>query len=583
MTQVAIRSASPINIAALYRYGFHPILARLYAARGIRSPNDVETTLTRLIPPNRLKGCIEAAALLADMISENRKLVVVADYDCDGATACAVAIRGLRMFGARVEYLVPNRFEYGYGLTPEIVELAAMRNPDLLITVDNGISSITGVEAANSHGINVLVTDHHLPGNVLPEAHVIVNPNQQDCSFPSKNIAGVGVIFYVLLALRAELRRRGIFSNRNVEPRLDGLLDLVAIGTVADAVQLDYNNRVLVAQGLKRIRDGRMQPGIAALFHIARCDTRSASWIDLGFSIGPRINAAGRLADMSIGIKCLITNNNANALEFAKQLDAINKKRREIVSLMQKQVINDLAQIKQIRAHSITLFNSKWHHGVIGIVAGWLKDRFYLPSFTFAPANKHGDIVKGSGRSVQGFHLFNALNLLSKREPDLLITFGGHSMAAGVTINISNVERFASSFDIIAHELLSRDGLERIIEIDGELEEVYFTPQIADLINSVVWGQGFPEPMFFGEFDIISYILIKGKHLKIHLATKNQNHFKAIWFNHIEPLHGRVRIVYRLINNKWNNINRVQLVIEYVVPPESVIISSSLQSKLYIE
>ncbi|MDU0809783.1 MAG: single-stranded-DNA-specific exonuclease RecJ [Burkholderia sp.] len=572
MTQITIRFTSPIDVEKLTRHGFHPILARLYAARGVRSPNDIEITLNKLIPPTSLKGCTEAAALLADMIAKNRKLVVIADYDCDGATSCAVAVRGLRMLGAKIDYLVPNRFEYGYGLTPEIVELASTWKPDLLITVDNGISSIAGVDAANTRGIDVLITDHHLPGNVLPKARVIVNPNQPGCEFPSKNISGVGVIFYVILALRAELRRRGAFSKSNVEPRLDGLLDLVAIGTVADAVRLDHNNRILVAQGLQRIRDGRMQPGIDALFRISRRNAYLASWLDLGFSLGPRLNAAGRLSDMSIGIKCLIANDNSSALEFAQQLDSINKKRQEIVSFIKEQVIDNLSYINHAESYSITLFDSKWHHGVIGIIAGWLKDRFYRPSFTFAPANKHGDLAKGSGRSIQGFHLYDALNLLSKREPDLLITFGGHAMAVGVTLNISNIERFASNFEIIAREQLSKNMLDRIIETDGELEEAYFTPQVVNLINSEIWGHGFPEPKFLGEFNISSQTVIKGKHLKLYLVTRNKNHYEAIWFNRVEPLPCHVRLVYRLINDKWYNFNRIKLVIEYVEPPESAII-----------
>lgn len=345
MTRIVTRSAVPAALDALARHGLHPVLARLYAARGIASPADVETALSRLVPPAQLKGCAQAAALLADALEAGRKMLVVADYDCDGATACAVAVRGLRMFGAKIDYLVPNRFEYGYGLTPEIVELAAARKPDLLITVDNGIASVDGVAAANARGIDVLVTDHHLPGDTLPAARAIVNPNQPGCAFPSKHIAGVGVMFYVLLALRAELRARGAFGDARPEPRLDGLLDLVALGTVADVVRLDGNNRVLVAQGLQRIRNGRMQPGIAALFRAAARDARSASGFDLGFGLGPRLNAAGRLSDMSLGIECLTTDDVGRAWELAQQLDAMNRERREIEAGMQQQALADLASV----------------------------------------------------------------------------------------------------------------------------------------------------------------------------------------------------------------------------------------------
>ncbi|MGF6303936.1 single-stranded-DNA-specific exonuclease [Paraburkholderia sp. WC7.3d] len=408
MTRIVTRPCSPVDAEVLTRCGLHPVLARLYAARGVCLPEDIETGLARLVPPAELKGCDAAAALLADALQQQRRMLVVADYDCDGATACAVAVRGLRMFGARIDYLVPNRMEHGYGLTPDIVELAtrsAAGKPDLLITVDNGIASVDGVAAANALGIDVLVTDHHLPGDELPAARAIVNPNQPGCTFPSKCIAGVGVMFYVLLALRAELRRRGAFGDALSEPRLDGLLDLVALGTVADVVKLDGNNRVLVAQGLQRIRRGRMQPGIAALFRAAARDARNASGFDLGFALGPRLNAAGRLSDMSLGIECLTTDDVGRAWELAQQLDAMNRERREIEAGMQQQALDDLSTIDPDGSTTITLFNPGWHQGVIGIVAGRLKEKFHRPSFTFAPADATGVLVKGSGRSIGGFHL----------------------------------------------------------------------------------------------------------------------------------------------------------------------------------
>ncbi|WP_369050947.1 single-stranded-DNA-specific exonuclease RecJ [Burkholderia gladioli] len=562
MTRLVTRQASPADAEALARHGLHPVLARLYAARGVTCPEDIETALARLVPPASLKGCEDAAVLLADALAARKRMLVVADYDCDGATACAVAVRGLRMLGASIDYLVPNRFEYGYGLTPEIVKLAAARRPELLITVDNGIASVDGVAAANALGIDVLVTDHHLPGATLPAARAIVNPNQPGCEFPSKHIAGVGVMFYVLLALRAELRRRGAFDDTRPEPRLDGLLDLVALGTVADVVRLDGNNRVLVAQGLQRIRKGRMQPGIAALFRAAAREARSASAFDLGFGLGPRLNAAGRLSDMSLGIECLTTDDIGRAWELAQQLDTMNRERREIEAGMQQQALADLAQVDPAEAATITLFNPEWHQGVIGIVAGRLKEKFHRPSFTFAHADESGARVKGSGRSIPGFHLRDALDLVSKREPDLLVTFGGHAMAAGVTLETDKVPRFAAAFEAVAREWLSEEALSRVLETDGDLEDAYFTPQFVELLDGAVWGQGFPAPLFSGEFEVASQALVKDKHLKLQL-TRGRQRFGAIWFNHTEPLPAHATVAYRLASDTWNGVTRVQLIVEH--------------------
>ncbi|MFL9872285.1 single-stranded-DNA-specific exonuclease RecJ [Paraburkholderia megapolitana] len=565
MTRIVTRTCSPADAEVLTRHGLHPVLARLYAARGVCQPDELETGLARLVPPAALRGCEEAAVLLADTLQNQRRMLVVADYDCDGATACAVAVRGLRMFGAQIDYLVPNRFEYGYGLTPEIVALAAARpagKPDLLITVDNGIASVDGVEAANALGIDVLVTDHHLPGDTLPAARAIVNPNQPGCTFPSKCIAGVGVMFYVLLALRAELRKRGAFDEAQPEPRLDGLLDLVALGTVADVVKLDGNNRVLVAQGLQRIRKGRMQPGIAALFRAAARDARSASGFDLGFALGPRLNAAGRLSDMSLGIECLTTDDIGRAWELAQQLDGMNRERREIEAGMQQQALADLSTVDPAGAATITLFNPGWHQGVIGIVAGRLKEKFHRPSFTFAPADESGTLVKGSGRSIPGFHLRDAVDLISKREPGLIVKFGGHAMAAGMTIAAADVPRFSAAFEAIGREWLSEDALARIVETDGDLEDAYFTPQFVALLDAAVWGQGFPAPVFSGEFEIASQALVKDKHLKLQLLRGRQR-FNAIWFNHTESLPARTTLAYRLTSDMWNGVSRVQLIVEH--------------------
>ncbi|MGF6955159.1 single-stranded-DNA-specific exonuclease RecJ [Paraburkholderia youngii] len=565
MTRIVTRPCSPVDAEVLIRCGMHPVLARLYASRGVCLPEEVETGLARLVPPVELKGCDAAAALLADALQQQRRMLVVADYDCDGATACAVAVRGLRMFGARIDYLVPNRMEHGYGLTPDIVELAARGatgKPDLLITVDNGIASVDGVAAANALGIDVLVTDHHLPGDELPAARAIVNPNQPGCRFPSKCLAGVGVMFYVLLALRAELRRRGAFGDALPEPRLDGLLDLVALGTVADVVKLDGNNRVLVAQGLQRIRKGRMQPGIAALFRAAARDARNASGFDLGFALGPRLNAAGRLSDMSLGIECLTTDDVGRAWELAQQLDSMNRERREIEAGMQQQALDDLSTVDPDGATTITLFNPGWHQGVIGIVAGRLKEKFHRPSFTFAPADGTGVLVKGSGRSIAGFHLRDALDLISKREPDLIVKFGGHAMAAGLTIAAANVPRFTAAFEAVGREWLSAEALARTVETDGELEDAYFTPQFVEMLDAAVWGQGFPAPVFSGEFEVASQALVKDKHLKLQLLRGRQR-FNAIWFNHTDTLPARTTVAYRLASDTWNGVSRVQLIVEH--------------------
>jgi single-stranded-DNA-specific exonuclease len=565
MTRIVTRAASPVDAEILTRHGLHPVLARLYAARGVCMPDEIETGLARLVPPAGLKGCEGAAALLADAIQGQRRMLVVADYDCDGATACAVAVRGLRMFGGRIDYLVPNRFEYGYGLTPEIVALAARSasgQPELLITVDNGIASVDGVAAANALGIDVLVTDHHLPGDELPAARAIVNPNQPGCTFPSKCIAGVGVMFYVLLALRAELRRRGAFGDAFPEPRLDGLLDLVALGTVADVVKLDGNNRVLVAQGLQRIRKGKMQPGIAALFRAAARDARSASGFDLGFALGPRLNAAGRLSDMSLGIECLTTDDIGRAWDLAQQLDTMNRERREIEAGMQQQALDDLSSIDPEGATTITLFNPGWHQGVIGIVAGRLKEKFHRPSFTFALADDSGLLVKGSGRSIAGFHLRDALDLISKREPGLIVKFGGHAMAAGLTMAAADVPRFTAAFEAVGRAWLSDEALSRTVETDGELEDAYFTPQFVEMLDAAVWGQGFPAPVFSGEFDIASQALVKDKHLKLQLVRGRQR-FNAIWFNHTDTLPARTTVAYRLASDTWNGVSRVQLIVEH--------------------
>src|SRR2546421_9001690 len=450
MSQIVTRPV-PLRVQdRLVREGLHPVLARVCAARGIMRRGELEDALSGLIPPSDLMNAERAAALLADAITAGKRMLIVADYDCDGATACAVGMRALSAFGANVGYLVPNRFEFGYGLTPEIVALAARSKPELLITVDNGIASVEGVAAAGRLGIEVIVTDHHLPGPELPRAAAIVNPNQPGCAFPSKSLAGVGVMFYVMLALRAELRRRRAFIGRE-EPNLGEVLELVAIGTVADAVPLDFNNRVLVAQGLRRIRAGRMQEGVRALFAVAGQDPSRASGFDLGFLLGPRLNAAGRLSDMSLGIECLTTGDRGRALGIARQLDELNRARRTIEADMQAQADELMAKLSVGESSSISLYDPSWHQGVVGILAGRVKDRHHRPTFAFAPAG--ASEIRGSGRSIAGLHLRDALDLVAKRETDLLLRFGGHAAAAGLTLRAQSFTRCSVSFGTIVREL----------------------------------------------------------------------------------------------------------------------------------
>ena len=560
MTRITTRSYSFRTAEMLRQQGVHPVLARLYAARGLTDVRELSSELNALITPSGLLHVDAAAAFLADAIAARKKLVIVADYDCDGATACAVALRGLRALGAQVDYIVPNRFEYGYGLTPEIVELTVReKSPDIIVTVDNGIASIDGVAEANRRGIEVVITDHHLPGDALPEARVIVNPNQPSCGFPSKNLAGVGVMFYVLLALRAEMRQRGVFDAQT-QPKLDALLDLVALGTVADVVKLDANNRILVAQGLKRMRAGRMQPGIAALFRAAGREARRATPFDLGFALGPRLNAAGRLADMSLGIECLTTDDEGRAWAIAQQLDAINRERRDIEAEMQDTALLLLDTFNPQDKTTISVFDPSWHQGVIGIVASRLKDKFYRPTITFAPGGE--GLIKGSGRSIAGFHLRDALDLVSKHAPGVITKFGGHAMAAGLTIRADAFEAFCAAFEAVGRAWLTQNQLERVIETDGPLEDAYFSTQFIELLDTQVWGQGFAPPVFCDEFRVLNQRILKEKHLKLMLE-KDGRRYDAIWFGHADSLPERALIAYRLDANEYNGVTRVQLMVEH--------------------
>lgn len=560
----------PVPVAA-YRHlcdaQVPPLLAQLYAARGIRSRDELDTSLRALLPPAAMRGCQEAATLLADAIEADARLLIVADYDCDGATACAVGMRALRQMGASVHFLVPDRARLGYGLTPPMVALAAAHAPDVLITVDNGIAAHEGIAAARALGMTTIVTDHHLPGDTLPDADIIVNPNQPGCEFASKALAGVGVMFYVMLALRAELRQRGAFAGRD-EPNLGDLLDLVALGTVADVVPLDHNNRILVAQGLARINANRLQPGLRALCTIAGREPAAMTARDLGFVLGPRLNAAGRIDDMTIGIECLITDDPARAMNLAQQLDALNRERRQIEGQMQEAAAIDLADIDPEGRHTTCLFRPDWHQGVIGIVAGRLKDRLHRPTIVFAPGN-HGEL-KGSGRSIQGLHLRDALDLVSRRAPDVILRFGGHAMAAGLSIRDTDYARFVTLFEAVVRDMVSPEVLSRRIITDGALDAGWMSLSTQTLLERQVWGQGFAAPLFSDTFAIQRQRLLKDRHLKLELALGGQR-YEAIRFNHsdgpdaVVP-EGHARLAYRLSCNRYQGVDRLQLLIEHLEP-----------------
>ena len=571
--KIISRDIPPRAVWALEQAGVHPLLARLYAARGIRAQDELDDALARLLPPGGLKGIGAAATLLADAIAQDKRLVIVADYDCDGATACAVGVRGLALLGARhVQYLVPDRVVDGYGLTASIARRVAERGADMLITVDNGIASVEGVGEAKALGLSVVVTDHHLPGPALPAADAIVNPNQPGCTFESKSMAGVGVMFYLLLQLRAELRARGRFDQAS-QPRLEPLLPLVALGTVADVVRLDNNNRRLVAQGLKRIRAGQMQPGIQALFDAAGRKAPAATTFDFGFALGPRINAAGRLADMTLGIECLLTDDAARAAELARQLDAINRERREIEGGMREQAMQlaeGLFDEGEEPPPAISVFDPDFHEGVVGIVASRLKDRLHRPTFVFAASSAPGKEheLKGSGRSIAGFHLRDALDLVAKRHPGVILKFGGHAMAAGCTVSEEHFETFEQAFAQVAQEWLDAATLTRRLETDGPLAPEYCRAELVDQLQLQVWGQGFAPPTFSEQVQVLSQRLVgeAKNHLQLKLLHQGQP-MDAIWFGHTEQLPERALLAFRLDVNEWRGERRVQFLVEGVELP----------------
>ncbi len=568
MINIVQRAFDSSAAEALAGDGLSAILARVLAARGIQDSSQLDVSLARLIPPEKLTNASAMAVILADAIAAHQSLLVVGDYDCDGATATAVAMRGLKSMGATVDYLVPNRFEYGYGLTPEIVLLAAQQKPDIIITVDNGIASVEGVAKANALGIQVLVTDHHLPGDETPAASCMVNPNQRGCHFPSKNLAGVGVIFYVMLALRAELRKRGAFAEKP-EPNLTELLDIVALGTVADLVKLDENNRILVEQGLRRIRAGKGCPAIRALMKLAGRDPSKANAQDLGFSVGPRLNAAGRLDDMSLGIACLISDDETVVQTMAQRLHAMNLERRSIEADMQEAANIALEDVEVRDRFSLSIYEPDWHQGVIGILASRIKEQYHRPVIAFARGND--GTLKGSGRSINGLHLRDALDLVSKRHPNLILKFGGHAMAAGLTIPEQGLETFRRVFEEVSASLLTPADLDAVIEIDGSLSAHEVDWSVAEALDHQVWGQGFPPPLFGDAFIVKLQKVVGDRHLKLSLQKLDDETGRlidAIYFQQQEFLPQKVHVVYALQTNEFNGRQQVQLNIRHCVPLE---------------
>lgn len=544
----------------LQTQGLSPLLARLLAARAVTSEDWPLQEMPDLLKPEALTGATEMAKQLAEAIAQKKRILIIGDYDADGATATSVAMRGLRMMGAEVDFLVPNRFEYGYGLTPEIVALAAQQHPDVILTVDNGIASLDGVAAAKALGLQVLITDHHLPAEQTPIADCIVNPNQRGCAFPSKHLAGVGVMFYVLIALRAELKQRGTLTAQAVH--LGSLLDLVALGTVADLVKLDTNNRILVRQGLKRIRQGQACPGILAILKLAGRDPTQVNAQDLGFYVGPRLNAAGRLDDMTIGIRCLLAETPQEAMQYAQQLQVLNAERKQIEAEMQWDAMADLTQDFRQTQYTISVFQPDWHQGVIGILASRIKERFHRPVIAFADA---GDgLIKGSGRSIAGLHLRDALDVVTKQQPDLIIKFGGHAMAAGLSIRAEDFVRFQQTFEQVAQRLMDAEMLHEVLETDGALAVQEMTLQTAEALSQQVWGQGFPQPVFYDHFQVLQQKVLGEKHLKLRLQ-KQQQQFDAIYFQHAEFLPEAVDIAYALQVNEFNGARNLQLQVVHAV------------------
>ena len=561
--RIATRPINPQLQSALQAAGANPLIAQLYAARNVADSSELNDSLKQLIPYTQLTNCTAAASRLADAIQAQQKILIIADYDADGATACSVAMKGLASMGAAVDFFVPNRFEHGYGLTPELADIAHAKGADLIVTVDNGISSAEGVARAKALGLDVIVTDHHIAGSVVPDC-IIVNPNQRGCAFPSKSIAGVGVIFYVLIALRAELRARDYFSGclNIAEPKLDELLDLVALGTVADVVALDHNNRILVSQGLKRIRAGKMSHGIRALFQTARCSAQKAQPFDFGYKIAPRINAAGRLDDMSIGIACLLSGSLNEAESMAGELNELNQTRQEIEQEMLSDILADCPSALPREQTTLCVYRDSFHQGVVGIVASRLKEKFYRPVFVFAPDDEGN--YRGSGRSISGVHLRDVLDAISKRAPEIIIKFGGHAMAAGLTLRSGSLKTFGDLFEDIVRSQVNEDTLSQTFLTDGSLKASDITLANAQLINAQIWGQGFPPPSFADTFQVLRQQSMGAdkKHTKAWL-TKEGQEFEAMFWRCEDTLPRDIRVVYRPTVNEWRGNTELQLYVDY--------------------
>ena len=560
MTRILSRTYDPHAAERLARAGFLPPIARALAARGISEASDLEQEWQGMIPPAMLEGTREAAERLVVARDKGEHVTIVADYDCDGATACTVGLRGFQMLGISASYFVPDRVVHGYGLTPNVVDIVAARDPkpSLIVTVDNGISSVPAVDRARELGIDVIVTDHHLPGPELPRAVAIVNPNRADSVFPSKNLAGVGVIYYVLLALRALLRERGVYDAKT-QPRLDQLVDFVALGTVADVVKLDKNNRILVSQGLRRIRSGRTHAGLEALFAIAGKDIHTAGVRDFGFAVAPRINAAGRLGTMESGIECLLSDDPSRALAFADNLNSINAERRELEGEMQQAAEAALEAVDLDHRATFSLYNPDFNEGVVGLVAARLKERIHRPVIAFAPTENHE--LKGSGRSIPGIHLRDMIDLVSKALPGVVIRFGGHAMAAGLSIRPESLKEFQEAFEEVVRTHCDASVFERIVLTDGGLAPDEITEGLCTEIDRQIWGQGFESPLFANEFTVLNQTLLKDAHLKLQLGLGGQR-FEGIFFRHREPLPMQAKIAYRPAINEYRGRRTVQLVAE---------------------
>lgn len=566
-SKIRRRAIDEKNRSSLVSAGVEPVLAGLYASRGIVGTDDLDLSLAGLHSAGALLNADRAAVMLADAIKADKHVVISCDFDVDGCSAGAVSYRALRAMGLkRLDFAMPHRITHGYGLSPQLVrDIAEKFSPDMILTVDCGVSSFEGVEEARRLGIDVLVTDHHLPGDTLPAAACIVNPNQPDCPFPSKNLAGVGVAFYVMLVLRAELRARGAFAGRQ-EPNLGNLLDLVALATIADVVKLDRNNRILVQQGLQRIRAGRACPGINALMRVAGKDPVRASVFDMGFIVGPRLNAAGRMDDMTVGMQCLLTDDAATADRLATQLDAINKERREVESTMKESALASLEGIDVGDRFSLVLFDPSWHQGVIGIVASRLKDQFNRPAIVFAPGDEGK--IKGSGRGIPGLHLRDALDLVDKRHPGMLLAFGGHAAAAGMTCVADRLDEFKDAFEAVVRELLDEAALQQVIETDGDIGNRNISVDLVRKLDDSVWGQGFPAPLFDGVFTVTDQRILKDAHLKLKL-DKDGVAFEAIWFYRKETIAPMSRLVYSLGINEWQGKTSVQLLVRHAETVEA--------------